>query len=203
LKILDELSWYPEQDWSLDAEWYEVTNGATLRQCDILMGCPVLRLDGRLQWPVEPSKTLPIKIETYDSIILTQSCDLENRKVEDVLLAQVIAWPVLVRQELQRNNQIVKKKDFRKALIEGNTPGQALLHKHEGEPHLDWSIVSFQRLYTIQKNFLEEFALKRGPRLRLRSPYREHIAQAFARFVMRVGLPYNARLFETEGDVRM
>src|SRR5271157_131648 len=201
--MLDELSWYPEQDWSLDTEWYEVTDGATLRQCDILMGCPVLRLDGRLQWPVEPSATLPIRIEKYDSIILTQSCDLENRKVEDVLLAQVIAWRVLVRQELERNNQIVKKKEFRKALIDGNTPGQALLHKHEGEPHLDWSIVSFPRLYTIQKNFLEEFALQRGPRLRLRSPYREHIAQAFTRFVMRVGLPYNARLFETEGDVRM
>ena len=185
------------------AEWYEVTDGATLRQCDILMGCPVLRLDGKLQWPVEPSTTLPIKIETYDSIILTQSCDLENNKVEDVLLAQVIAWSVLVRQEVQRNNQIVKKKEFRKALIDGKTPGQALLHKHEGEPYLDWSIVSFQRLYTIQKNFLEKFASQSGPRLRLRSPYREHIAQAFARFVMRVGLPYNARLFETEGDVRI
>jgi hypothetical protein len=108
--MLDELSWYPEQDWSLDTGWYEVTEGATLRQCDILMGCPVLRLDGRLQWPIEPSTTLPIKIEKYDSIILTQSCDLENSKVEDVLLAQVIAWPVLVRQEVQRNNQIVKKK---------------------------------------------------------------------------------------------
>ncbi len=200
---MDESSWYPEEDWSLDAEWYEVTNGATLRQCDILMGCPVIRLDGKLQWPVEPSMTLPIKIETYDSIILTQSCDLENSKVEDILLAQVIAWPVLVSQELQRNNQIVKKRDFRKALIEGNTPGQALLHKHLGEPRLDWSIVSFQRLYTIQKGFLVEVALKSGPRLRRRSPYREHIAQAFARFVMRVGLPYNARSFETEGDVKI
>lgn len=198
----DESSWYPDQDWSLDAEWYETTDGATLRQCDIRMGCPVIRVDGGLQWPVEPSTTLPIRIDTYDSIILTQSCDLENRKVEDILLAQVIAWPVLVRQELQRNNQIVKQRDFRKALIEGNTPGQALLHKHDGEPYLDWSIVSFQRLYTIQKDFLVEFASKSGPRLRLRSPYREHIAQAFARFVMRVGLPYNARSFGTEGDVK-
>ena len=117
------------------------------------------------------------------------------------MLAQVIAWPVLVRQELQRNNQIVKKRDFRKALVDGNTPAQALLHKHESEPRLEWSIVSFQRLYTIQKDFLVEFASGIGPRLRLRSPYREHIAQAFARFVMRVGLPYNARAFESEGDV--
>jgi hypothetical protein len=200
--MVDESSWYPEGDWGLDTEWYEVTTGATLRQCDILMGCPVIRLDGGLQWPLTPSTTLRIKIEYYDSVILTQSCDLENSKVQDILLAQVIAWPVVVRQELQRNNQIVKKREFRKALIDGNTPGQALLHKHDGEPHPDWSIISFQRLYTIQKDFLIEFASRSGPRLRLRSPYREHIAQAFARFVMRVGLPYNARAFETEGDVK-
>jgi hypothetical protein len=41
-----------------------------------------------------------------------------------------------------------------------------------------------------------------GPRLRLRSPYREHLAQAFARYFMRVGLPHDARAFEKEGDVK-
>jgi hypothetical protein len=198
----DEMAWYPEQEWSLEAEWYEVTSGGTLRQCDVLIGCPVLRLAGKLPYPFTPSATLPIRIDYYDSIILTQSCDLENSKVEDILLAQVIAWPDYVRQELERNNQIVKKREFRKTLVDGNTPSQALLHKHEREPRLQWSIVSFQRLYTVQKDFLVEFASGIGPRLRLRSPYREHIAQAFARFVMRVGLPYNARSFETEGDVK-
>ena len=34
----DETAWYPEQAWSLDPEWYEVTSGGTLRQCDILIG---------------------------------------------------------------------------------------------------------------------------------------------------------------------
>ncbi len=177
-------------------------SGGILRQCDILIGCPVLRLAGRLPYPLTPSVPTPIGIEYFDSIVLTQSCDLENHKVEDILLAQVIAWPEYARQELERNNQIVKKRDFRKALMDGNTPGQALLHKHEGAPRLDWSIVGFQRLYTIQKDLLIEHASKAGPRLRLRSPYREHVAQAFARFVMRVGLPYNARAFETEGEVK-
>jgi hypothetical protein len=114
----------------------------------------------------------------------------------------VSSWPAVVRQELERNNQIVKKKEFRKRLIDGNQPGQALLHKHDGEPGLDWSIVSFQRLYTVQKEFLVEFASSSGPRLRLRPPYREHVAQAFARFVMSVGLPHDAKAFEIEGDVK-
>lgn len=198
--MVDESSWYPEQGWGHDGEWYEVTNGATLRQCDIIMGCPVIRLDGFVEWPAE---SLDVTADTYDSIVLTQSCDLENSKVEDVLLAQVIAWPELVRQESGSGNTIVKARAFRKALVDGNIPGQSLLHKHEDEPRLEWSIVSFNRLYTVQKDFLAQFASKSGHRLRLRSPYREHVAQAFARFIMRVGLPNNARSFEKEGDVKV
>jgi hypothetical protein len=201
--MTEESSGYPDGDGSLESRWYEITSGDTLRQCDILLGCPILKIAGKLQWPIPQSATLSLQFEMYDSVILTQSCDLENEKVEDILLAQVIAWPVLVRQELQRNNQFIKSKKYRKALIDGDTPGQALLHKHDGEPRLDWSIVSFQRVYTIQKDFLVQFASGSGPRLRLRSPYREHIAQAFARFVMRVGLPYDAKAFETEGDVKI
>ena len=200
--MTEESAWYPEGDWNLDSGWYEITSGEALRQCDILMGCPILRIAGTLQWPIPQAGELPLQFEKYDSIILTQSCDLENEKVEDILLAQVIAWPTLVRQELQRNNQFIKSKRYRKALVDGDTPGQTLLHKHDGEPRLDWSIVSFQRVYTVQKDFLVQFASGSGPRLRLRPPYREHIAQAFARFVMRVGLPYDARAFETEGDVK-
>ena len=147
--MTDESSWYPEGDWGLGFEWYEIVSGETLRQCDILLGCPVLKIAGRLQWPIPRAATLPIQFETYDSIVLTQSCDLENAKVEDILMAQVIVWPTLVRQELQRNNQLIKSKNYRKALVDGNTPGQTLLHMHDGEPRLDWSIVSFQRVSVV------------------------------------------------------
>jgi hypothetical protein len=201
--MTEESSWYPEGDWGVESGWYEITTGESLRQCDILMGCPILRIAGKLQWPISQSGTLPLQFEKYDSIVLTQSCDLENEKVEDILLAQVIAWPTLVQHELQRKNQFIKSRKYRKALIDGDTPGQALLHKHDSQPRLDWSIVSFQRVYTVQKDFLVQFASGSGPRLRLRPPYREHIAQAFARFVMRVGLPYDANAFETEGDIKI
>lgn len=202
MKMAEESSSYAEGDRSSESKWYEITTGEILRQCDILMDCPILKIAGTMQWPIPQAGTLPLQFETYDSIVLTQSCDLENEKVEDILLAQVIAWPTLVHQELQRNNQFVKSKKYRKALIDGDTPGQALLYKHDGEPRLDWSIVSFQRVYTIQKDFLVQYASSVGLRLRLRSPYREHIAQAFARFVMRVGLPYDAKAFEIEGDIK-
>lgn len=91
---------------------------------------------------------------------------------------------------------------FRKQLIEGAVPALSLLHKREQEPPLEWSVVTFHRLYSLPKPFLRGFAASLGPRLRLRSPYREHLAQAFARYFMRVGLPHDARAFEKEGDVK-
>jgi hypothetical protein len=102
--MADEMAWYPQQDWSLDAEWFEITNGRSLRQCDILRDCPVIRIARKLEWPIDTSTPIPIRFDTYDVVVLTQSCDLENDKVEDILMAQVLAWPVVVRQELQRNN---------------------------------------------------------------------------------------------------
>jgi hypothetical protein len=51
-------------------------------------------------------------------------------------------------------------------------------------------IVNFHTIFTIPRDFLESLLRERGRnRLRLRSPYREHLSQAFARFFMRVGLP--------------
>jgi len=51
------------------------------------------------------------------------------------------------------------------------------------------TIVDFHEVYTAPTNVVREFALRTGKRLRLLPPYREHLAQAFARFFMRVGLP--------------
>jgi hypothetical protein len=100
-------------------------------------------------------------------------------------------------------NEWVKSSRFRKQLIEGNATGLSLLHKKDGQPGILWSVVDFRRLFTLPKSFLSEFAASSGPRLRLRSPYREHLAQAFARYFMRVGLPHDAKAFEKEGDVKV
>jgi hypothetical protein len=182
-------------------DWYEVVEGPTLRQGDILFGCPVLRVPGDLAWPPAPGVKHAVEAVVADLVVMTQSCDLDNDKVQDVLLAQVVSWDDVVKEEVARGNGVVKSRNFRRALIAGNVPGQALLHKCDRPPGLPWSVVSFPRLVTVPKDFLARFAADRGPRLRLRSPYREHLAQAFARFFMRVGLPHDAKAFEVEGDV--
>ncbi len=95
----------------------------------------------------------------------------------------------------------MRSRKFRKLLVDGNVPGLSLLHRREPYPALPWSVVDFHRLFTLPKAFVTRFAAGSGLRLRLRSPYREHLAQAFARYFMRVGLPHDAKAFEQEGGI--
>lgn len=185
-----------------DTDWFEVIEGANLLQGDILPRCPVFVPDRELAWPLSPESKVGLRTDLVDLIILTQSCDLVNRKVSEALLARVMSWAEVVRNEVRKGNEFVKSAKFRKQLIEGAVPGLSLLHKREQDPPLEWSVVSFYQLHTLPLALLSALAAAIHPRLRLRSPYREHLAQAFARFIMRVGLPHDARAFENEGDVK-
>ena len=53
------------------------------------------------------------------------------------------------------------------------------------------SVVDFHEIYSAPTAQVREFVSHGTPRLRLCPPYKEHLAQAFARFFMRVGLPIN------------
>ena len=57
------------------------------------------------------------------------------------------------------------------------------------------------QLYTVDRDHLDDFTAQPGSRQRLRllSPYKEHFAQSFARFFMRVGLPRDAGAFAAAG----
>ncbi len=178
--------------------WYEVVSGPGLRQGDVLRGCPTFSVPGDLQWPLDGDDIDLVQTDV-DLIVLTQSCDLDNDEVEEVMLARVIEWAAVVSAEAARGNQAVKSSKYRKLLVEGNIPGYSLLHKRDGAPGLQWSVVDFHRLLTLPRSFVTSYANTLGPRLRLTSPYREHLAQAFARYFMRAGLPHDAEAFIRDG----
>jgi hypothetical protein len=182
-------------------DWYELAEGPSLLQGDLLRDCPVFAVSGSLSWPPGATGDIEVEAKVFDLVVMTQSCDLENEKVEDVLLAQLVAWTDVVQAEVERGNDIVRSRKFRKLLVDGNVPGLSLLHRRDSSPSLSWSVVDFHRLFTLPKAFVTRFAVGSGLRLRLRSPYREHLAQAFARYFMRVGLPHDAKAFEQEGGV--
>ncbi len=53
----------------------------------------------------------------------------------------------------------------------------------------DFLVVDFTSVYSVHFDTLATIAQENDSRLTLLSPYKEHLAQAFARFFMRVGLP--------------
>ena len=68
---------------------------------------------------------------------------------------------------------------------------QCFLNSFVGSaPRLELRVVDFHEIFTLPRDFLEEFVKRlSAPRIRLLPPYREHLSPAFARFLMRVGLP--------------
>jgi hypothetical protein len=183
------------------ADWYEVTQGSELLQGDLLRQCPIPRVRGLEHWPLPSGHLLEVDIDREDVVIVSQSCDLANDKLDDVVLAQVLDWSVACRALIQQGNTFARSRNFRRALVAGNIPSLSLLHKRDSAPSMSWSIVDFHRLFVLPKPVVLAVAQAAGPRLRLRSPYREHLAQALARYFMRVGLPHDAQAFESAGEV--
>ena len=148
-----------------DHDWYEVIEGMSLQQGDILRDCPVFAISGSALWPLEVAADVEIEAKVFDLVVMTQSCDLENEKVEDVLLAQLVAWPDAVRVEVARGNEAVRSRKFRKLLIDGNVPGLSLLHQRSSRPVLPWSVVDFHRLFTAVDALRSEDRNGRRPAL--------------------------------------
>lgn len=177
----------------MSESWYEVVAGDALSQGDLLLGFPIYRITSRA---TEEGEQVDVVEEQHDVIVLTQSCDLANGKVNEILVAAVLSYEEIVARDGEQNPRL-KSKAFRKAAVEGNLPPYSLLQKRESSPVLAWSLVDFHNLFSVPRVLAKDVANTSGERLRLVSPYREHLAQAFARYVMRVGLPSTLGDFET------
>lgn len=168
--------------------WYELVEGDdTLMQGDFIISCPVIVSSTEIE-----IRKLRAGIEEYDVVVMSQSCDLAQKKLEQVLLC-----PFWSLEEFAEKNEFFKGRKGKEALRQGNVPGYHLLNQSEiREQPTDFLVVDFYNVFGIPFDFLLDLAQKRGKRLRLLSPFREHLAQAFARFFMRVGLPVDIPAFK-------
>jgi len=169
-----------------DFPWWTTVEGDSLAQGDLLR-------DFELLVPAFASPSsgrVDAEIRVHDVIVLTQSCDIENNKVGSLLLCPWWDfWEFVKAAEAQKKNWGRKE---REKLWEGNLPGYHLLNEARlGDIEFGLGIVDFREVYTHPTVLVREVAAGTGKRARLLPPYREHLAQAFARFMMRVGLPVN------------
>ena len=163
--------------------WYKTIEGDSLCQGDFLHDFEVLIPEVSTQ-----SDQVSAQYRTLDVVIMTQTCDIVQGKVESLLLCPCWdLWEFIAVAEKKGFNW---GKDQREALRRGNLPGYYLSNEaDQGGLKISLTIVDFHEVYTAPTSLVKEFALRIGKRLRLLPPYREHLAQAFARFFMRVGLP--------------
>lgn len=175
-----------------NSSWYEkidYSDNLVVEQGDILFDCPYFDATG----DKEDDET-DIKIIEHNVVVVTQSCDIANNKVNKIFVAP---WEYLLdiikKKEEAEGKQMstkVKKKLF-KHLSEGVHPSHHLLDEDKEKGLNDYLVVDFSNTFIISWKTMKSTVAKRGYVIRLTSPYKEHLSQAFARFFMRVGLPSN------------
>ncbi len=178
--------------------WYEVVTGDLLEQGDLIKNCPALEFPPKFRFNVTtPNESVNVVPKLWNVAVLTQSCDLENKDLNQVLVCPYRSLSDAL--ELLQKDQRDSKK-ARDAFFEQIRRGyQHSLHMlaacEEDNFQQDFQILDFRQVFTIPFDLLTYCAKQNEQRLRLNSPYREHLAQAFARFFMRVGLPIDIPSF--------
>jgi hypothetical protein len=166
-----------------DDDWYEVVqDGSKLLQGDLLSACPILRLDRDVPYPLPDE--IPTIVQPADIVVLTQSCDSDQNKVTGVVCCTHFDL-----EEAKEKNQQLSRKNVLEEIKKGRHVRYTLLAARDAHPSIRLRIVDLGDIFVLPKTFLEKVAASQNPRLRLRTPYREHLAQAFGRFYMRVALP--------------
>lgn len=161
--------------------WVQV-NEPMLRQGDYLPGCLVPVFSPNF---AENSDIQEVQVDEFDLIIVTQSCDLENKKAR--LVAMTPIYPI---SEFEKINPAFAKKGRWNEVLKGRVEGLHLLASPTNpEDNRKALVVDFREIYSLPYDYLVKHATELGRRWRLKSPYLEHFSQAFARFFMRVGLP--------------
>lgn len=164
--------------------WYTAVAGDEIEQGDILNNSPVFI-------PPEifsEGEKYGIEIKRRDVVIMSQSCDLVKgrEKVDEILLC-----PIYTPEDMKWGNKELE--EARK----GRLPAYHLLNSCDlAGLEAGFRIVEFRALHSLSITTVRRHANSLSKRIRLMPPYREHLSQAYARFLMRVGLPTDIPSFK-------
>lgn len=170
----------------MEYPWYKtLTANLDLQQGDFIMNCPVIIPPETIDLVSIPE----VDVKKMDAIILTQSCDLVSKNIDNILVCRYFSLSDFFN-EIQKEQNLTSKR--RKSVLDnlrkGHLVSYHLLNKQVGVFD-DYLVVDFKNVYGIHHTTLTEIIKNTEPRVRLLPPYREHLSQAFARYFMRVGLP--------------
>jgi hypothetical protein len=183
--------------------WDQVSTTDAITQGDVLSDIPVLEWKYREAGEVpDPRDALDLLL--MDCIVMTQACDFHKPNTKLVTLCPLYPIESWLLERIKEDAGARKKQGTEKALS-SSTINSWLMDLKKGEKYLtllplnspDTShlcyYVNLARPLTLARPFVERWRTPEQTdddyRLRLLPPYREHLAQAFARLYMRVACP--------------
>lgn len=183
--------------------WYETVSpwkarrDGLLQQGDFLPKTPVLlppQGGNLIQFAKGKSDEIIVIQADYSLIILTQTCDLEQLKSGFVTCCPRYDWEGYLKrlqEERVRHGEKVMAKDaissLKADLRARRRYGFHLLRSWPAVG-LDWQIVELRNVVTLPIDYVKYLVRHDKSRIRLKSPYREDLAQAFAATFTRVAL---------------
>lgn len=168
--------------------WYTIINkdDSSIEQGDFIDDCPIY-IPNTTKIETGENK-VDIIVKEYNVIVISQSCDLVQGKIDIIQVC-----PYIALDDIDHIKKATNTKDKAKrcdTIRQGIVPHLHLLKKHpENANPLEFIVVDFRYIFGVEYKFISEYIKGKGDRLRINPPYREHLSQAFARYFMRVGLP--------------
>lgn len=167
--------------------WYELATDH-IQQGDFVSDLRIYAQDNpRGEADAEGFITAEGRVETIPlSVIMSQSCDLLLDRGD----THAVLCPVLSVESLVAQYDRQRVGDWWEQARKGNAVNYhplascTLPTRERGE-----ALVDFRRIFEVELGPLVAWAESNRPIVRLNSPYREKLAQAFARKIMRIGLP--------------
>ncbi|WP_242296739.1 MULTISPECIES: hypothetical protein [unclassified Bacillus cereus group] len=199
-------------------EWYNVVSQDTdIAQGDILMGCRIPFFES-----TDAPPFFQVRAPKQDVIIMTQACDLANQKIDYVTVCPLMSMSHTIQQlmlnEYEEGSDARKGFDYTKltgkqkkrkqSIIQSLKSGHYLdlhvlnhyVNEKTPELNMEYKIVQLKQAYIVPIKTLKQMMSKmeKTSRLSLLPPYREHLAQAYARTFGRIGLPIDLCINDSE-----
>jgi hypothetical protein len=149
--------------------WYQIVSGPDFTQGDVFRACPIpvptpdeaffesTRREGE-----QPQAQVQVRTATV--IVLTQACDIEQNKVDSIVLCPMFTLADAGQQRAELGSAGGKNK-----LRNGNYFSLHLLNC-DPDIGLDYGVVDFRILYSLPTDFVRLVAEKGGERPRLLPP---------------------------------
>lgn len=165
--------------------WYRLVTGGSVEQGELFLDFPVVTVLSSYEEIVSGSEEADQSLRTFDTIVVSQSCDLDAGKIETVVLC-----PIHRREEIEDQYGELRNVGGLKRIKAGWVASLYMLPPCRVEEfELGSRYVSFRQVFAVPLAHVQAHARRYDRRVRLMPPYREHLAQAFARFIMRIGFP--------------